>query len=80
VATTLNNLAALYYAQAKYAEAEPLFLDTVTILYEILGADHPNTQTILENLAIFYRTALAAGLPDTRLRAHPLGGAIRSRL
>ncbi len=80
LATDLNNLAGLYYAQEKYVEAEPLFLDTATIFYESLGADHPNTQTILKNLVIFYRTALAAGLPDTRLRAHPLSDAIRSRL
>jgi hypothetical protein len=38
------------------------------------------TSTILANVIDFYQTALAAGHPDTRLRNHPLGDLIRSRL
>ena len=80
LAIHLNNLAGLYYGQEKYAEAEPLLLETASIFYESLGEEHPNTQTVLNNVISFYRTALAAGLPDRRLRQHPLGDLIRSRL
>jgi len=80
LARDLNNLAFLYESQGKYGEAEPLYLEAVEIFWNGLGADHPNTQTVLDNVLDFYRTALAAGLPDTRLRSHPLSDAIRSRL
>ncbi len=76
----LNNLAALLYSQGNYAEAEPLYLEAISIFWDSLGEDHPNTQTILANVIRFYCTALAAGLPDTRLRTHPLSDRIRSRL
>jgi tetratricopeptide (TPR) repeat protein len=80
LATHLNNLALLYESQGKYGEAEPLYLEAMGICWESLGEDHPNTQTVLNNVIDFYRTALAAGLPDSRLRQHPLGDQIRSRL
>ena len=76
LARDLKNLAFLYESQGNYADAEPLYLQALEILYGSLGEDHPNTQTILDNLIIFYQTALAAGLPDTRLRQHPLGSTI----
>ena len=37
VATSLNNLAELYHAQAKYAEAEPLYKQVLTIREKALG-------------------------------------------
>ncbi|MFM8922532.1 MAG: tetratricopeptide repeat protein, partial [Microcystis panniformis] len=37
VATSLNNLANLYCAQGKYAEAEPLFLRSLEICEKQLG-------------------------------------------
>ncbi len=80
LAINLHNLALLYEAQGKYAAAEPLYLQALEIFYGSLGEDHPNTQTVLSNVTRFYQTALAAGLPDTRLRQHPLGSTILSRL
>ncbi len=80
LASHLNNLAGLYYSQGKYSEAEPLYLEAITIFWQGLGEDHPNTQTVLNHVIIFYQTALAAGLPDTDLRQHPLGDLILSRL
>ena len=80
LATHLNNLAGLYRVQGKYWEAEPLYLEAVEILWESLREEYPNTQTVLNNVIGFYRTALAAGLPDSRLRQHPLGPTILSRL
>ncbi|MEC4852329.1 MAG: tetratricopeptide repeat protein, partial [Jaaginema sp. PMC 1079.18] len=80
LATDLNNLAGLYRSQRNYREAEPLYLEAITIFLHSLGADHPHTQTILNNVIRFYQTALAAGLPDTHLRQHPLSDLILSRL
>ncbi len=77
LATHLNNLAGLYKSQGKYGEAEPLYLESLSILIE---SQSVNLQAGWYNVIDFYQTALAAGLPDTRLRQHPLGDAIRSRL
>ena len=37
----LNNLAALYYAQGQYAQAEPLYKRALAIWEKALGPDHP---------------------------------------
>jgi tetratricopeptide (TPR) repeat protein len=50
VATSLNNLAALYRAQGRYADAEPLYKRALAIDEKALGPDHPNTKTIRDNL------------------------------
>ena len=50
---SLNNLAGLYYNQGRYSEAEPLFISAVSIIYQALGAEHPNTNTVLENFYSF---------------------------
>ena len=55
VAQSLNNLAALYYVQGKYAEAEPLFQRALKIREKALGPDHPNVATGLENYAALLR-------------------------
>jgi tetratricopeptide (TPR) repeat protein len=55
VATSLNNLAALYQTQGDYAKAEPLYKRSLAIWEKALGPDHPNVATSLENLAKLYR-------------------------
>ena len=55
VATSLNNLASLYYAQGKYAEAEPLYKRALPIDEKALGPDHPHVATSLENYAALLR-------------------------
>jgi tetratricopeptide (TPR) repeat protein len=45
VATSLNNLAALYRAQGNYGAAEPLFQRALRILETALGPDHPDVAT-----------------------------------
>jgi tetratricopeptide (TPR) repeat protein len=50
-AQSLNNLAALYRAQGKYVQAEPLYQRALTICEQQLGPDHPDTATIQENYA-----------------------------
>ena len=49
-ASSYNNLAALYYNQGKYEEAEPLYIKSLKIIEEVLGTNHPNTKVIRKNL------------------------------
>jgi len=55
VATSLNNLAGLYYAQGHYAQAEPLFKRALAIDEKAFGPDHPRVAMSLKNLAVLYR-------------------------
>ncbi len=55
LATSLNNLAGLYSAQGKYAEAEPLHQRALAIMEKALGPEHPNVASSLNNLAELYR-------------------------
>ena len=54
MATRLNNLAALYYAQSRYTDAEPLYQRSLAIRENALGADHPSVAQSLSNLAALY--------------------------
>ena len=54
LAASLNNLAGLYRAQVKYAEAEPLYRRSLAIGEKVLGPDHPDVATSLNNLAELY--------------------------
>ncbi len=55
MAASLNNLAALYRSQGRYTEAEPLYLEAINIATQVLGDNHPDSQTIMEN----YKTMLS---------------------
>jgi tetratricopeptide (TPR) repeat protein len=50
-ATSLNNLSALYRAQGKDEQAEPLYQRALAIHEQQLGPLHPATATSLNNLA-----------------------------
>jgi tetratricopeptide (TPR) repeat protein len=54
VTNSLNNLAALYQTQGRYADAEPLYKRSVTILEKTLTPEHPDVATSLNNLAALY--------------------------
>ena len=56
MATSLNNLAALYDTQGDYAKAEPLYKRSLAIWEKALGPDHPDVATSLNNLALLYDT------------------------
>jgi len=56
LAENLNNLALLYRAQGKYAEAEPLSLRSLAIREKQLGENHPSVATSLNNLALLYES------------------------
>ena len=51
LATSLNNLAELYRAQGKYAQAEPLYQRALAIWQKALGPEHPQVAMVLENYA-----------------------------
>jgi len=55
VATSLNNLAALYQAHGKYAQAEPLHKRALRIREKAFGPEHPKVGQSLKNLAELYR-------------------------
>jgi tetratricopeptide (TPR) repeat protein len=54
VPRALNNLAELYAAQGRYAEAEPLLKRSLAMDEAALGRDHPSVATGLNNLAGLY--------------------------
>jgi Flp pilus assembly protein TadD len=51
IAQSLNNLAALYYAQERYSDAEPLFARSLKIAETSLGIAHPRTMGFRQNYA-----------------------------
>ena len=54
VATSHNNLAVLYDAQGRYAEAEVHHRKALAIREKVLPADHPGVATSHNNLAVLY--------------------------
>jgi tetratricopeptide (TPR) repeat protein len=52
----LNNLAAPYRDQGRYAEAEPLYKRSLAIREKALGPDHPDVGQSLNNLAELYKS------------------------
>ena len=51
----LNNLADLYRAQSRYADAEPLYRRAIEITGKALGPRHPDLETMTGNLAKLYQ-------------------------
>ena len=54
VATSLNNLAALYFATEKYNQAEQLYKRAMLINETVYGLDHLTVATSLSGLAVLY--------------------------
>lgn len=54
VATSLNNLAALYQTLSRYQEAEKLYQEAIAIVRQSLPPLHPNLASGLNNLALLY--------------------------
>ena len=55
IATLLNNLGALYFAQSNYEEAEEPYTRALEIWQKALGPDHLNVAQGLENYALLQR-------------------------
>ncbi len=54
-AKALHNLALLYEAQGRYAEAEPLYQRALTIREQVLGPESPKTVATVESYALLLR-------------------------
>ena len=76
MATTLNNLAVLYQAQGKYADAEPLYKLALAIWEKALGPEHPHVATSLENYAALLRKT---GRGNEAIRMKARAKAIRAK-
>ena len=72
MAASLNNLAGLYHAQGKYAEAEPHFKRALAIREKVLGAEHPKVAGSLNNLAALYDAQGKYGEAEPLQRTKPL--------
>ena len=55
MAVNLNDLARVYQAQGKYAEAESLYQRALVINEKALGPEHPHTVNNLNDLAVLYK-------------------------
>jgi tetratricopeptide (TPR) repeat protein len=56
VATSINNLALLYYSQGRYEKAEPLYKQSLSLKQELFGERHPSVATSINNLAALYES------------------------
>jgi tetratricopeptide (TPR) repeat protein len=71
---TADSLGKLYHAMGEYAKAEPLLQEALRIRQKVLGSEHPDTVTSLNNLAVQYQDmgeyAKAEPLYQEALRLH----------
>ncbi|MEH2412623.1 MAG: tetratricopeptide repeat protein [Nostoc sp.] len=47
-------MAAFYYSQGRYSDAEPLFIEALSMRKRLLGNEHPDVAISLNNLAKLY--------------------------
>lgn len=64
VATSLNNLGALYHSTGRHSEAESLYRQALRIDHQLFGEDHPRVAVGRSNLA-HLRAAERGSLPAT---------------
>ena len=53
VALLKNETGFHLYNRARYAEAEPLYVQALTMFEKMLGVNHPNTRTVRQNFEIY---------------------------
>jgi tetratricopeptide (TPR) repeat protein len=73
------NLADLYLSLERYSEAEPLYLQALTVFSQRLGENHPNTQTTRKNFVGFLQAVVAANQTHL-LSNHPITQALLAQL
>ncbi len=76
MAWSLHNLAGLYKAQGRYAEAESLHKRALAIFEHALGPEHPHVAASLENYAALLRETARA---DEAERMEARAKAIRAK-
>ena len=55
-ASLLSRTGYYYNSQGRYGEAEPLYLEALAMMKQLLGEAHPNVATSLNNLALLYES------------------------
>jgi hypothetical protein len=78
-AVTLWSLAALHVNQARFAEAEPLYLQALSIFYDRLGEAHPYTQGTWQGWINFLVQVLESD-QTSELSDHPMTRSILQQL
>ena len=73
---SLTNLALVYRAQRRYAEAEPLYKRSLAIIEKALGPEHRYVAWSLENYAVLLR---ATGRSDEAERMEARAKAIHAK-
>jgi tetratricopeptide (TPR) repeat protein len=73
----MGNLADTYVRQAKYAQAETLFRQTLEISRRVLGPEHPRTLAVLADVASMHQRRGEFALAET-LAAQVLAGRRRA--
>ena len=69
----LNNLAELYSAQGRYAEAEPLFQRSLPTIEKALGLEHPYVAASIRDYAMLLRaTGREAEAADLKARVETM--------
>ncbi len=66
----LQNLAATYHAQERYADAEPLYRRVLEFRVQRLGLEHPETRELLQSLILLYE---AWGRPEQAEEIRAMG-------
>ncbi len=77
-----NNLGELYRLQGRYAEAEPLYKRALAIKEKVLGPEHPEVATSLNNLGLLLNYSVllrATERSDEAERMEARAKAIRAR-
>src|SRR5581483_7017670 len=77
VATSLNNLAALYQAMGSYDRALPLCQQALEVRRRVLGEDHPNVAISLNNLSFLFA---ATGRENEAVRLMMRAAAVNDRM
>ncbi len=77
-----NNLGELYRLQGRYAEAEPLYKRALAIKEKVLGPEHPEVATSLNNLGLLLNYSVllrATDRSDEAERMEARAKAIRAK-
>ena len=86
VASSLNDLALLYYSQRRYTVAEPFLKQALETRQKLLGTEHPSVASSLNNLALLYKSqgkykeAKSLYQQALEMRKKLLGAELRSSL
>ena len=59
----MSGLGRLYMVQGKHSQAEPLYIKVLDVRRRVLGEQHPDTLTSMDDLASLYRVKASTRRP-----------------